>query len=268
MTSARDVAESQSAVAPWAGWSLEGRVALVTGSTRGLGRSIALALARAGADTDVASRKQEACDETAAALTAATGRTAFGIAAHLGRWTEVESLAERAWSAFGRVDVVVNNAGMSPLYPSLPEVSEELFDKVVNVNLKGPFRLSALLGSRMADGDGGSIINISSVGSIRPAPDALPYVAAKAGLNTLTIGFAQAYAPKVRVNTIMPGPFATDIATNWSPEVAARVARSTLLERVGHPDEIVGTALYLASDASTFITGATIIVDGGMAATL
>src|SRR5436305_1287251 len=132
MTSARDVAESQSAVAPWAGWSLEGRVALVTGSTRGLGRSIALALARARAD----------------------------------------------------------------------------------------------------------------------------------------IGFAQAYAPKVRVNTIMPGPFATDIATNWSPEVAARVARSTLLERVGHPDEIVGTALYLASDASTFTTGATIIVDGGMAATL
>jgi NAD(P)-dependent dehydrogenase (short-subunit alcohol dehydrogenase family) len=161
--------------------------------------------------------------------------------------------------------VLVNNAGMAPLYPSLVDVSEELFDRVIGVNLKGPFRLTALVGARMADGDGGSIINVSSVAAIRPTPDDLPYAAAKAGLDALTAGFAQAYGPRVRVNTIMAGPFLTDIAKAWDLEAFAKHAEAYPLGRGGQPDEIVGAALYLASDASSFTTGSVLRVDGGMA---
>ena len=162
--------------------------------------------------------------------------------------------------------MLVNNAGMSPLYPSLPEVSEDLFDKVLAVNLKGPFRLAALVGARMAAGAGGSIINVSSVASIQPAPVELPYAAAKAGLNALTVGLAHAFAPKVRVNTLMPGPFLTDISKAWDLEAFAETARRFIpLGRGGQPEEVVGAALYLASDASSYTTGATIKIDGGAA---
>ena len=169
-----------------------------------------------------------------------------------------------AYSEFGHVDVLVNNAGMAPLYSSLAEVSEELFDKVVAVNLKGPFRLSALVGSRMVEGGGGSIINVSSVAAMRPAPDDLPYAASKAGLDALTAGFAQAYGPKVRVNTIMAGPFLTEISNAWDLDAFNEEAKRYALRRGGEPDEIVGAALYLASDASSFTTGSILRVDGGM----
>jgi len=153
---------------------------------------------------------------------------------------------------------------MSPLYPSLDAVSELLFDKVVGVNLKGPFRLASVIGSRMAAGDGGSIINVTSTAAIHPSPNAEPYGAAKAGLNSLTESLAHAFGPKVRVNAIMPGPFLTDISKAWDLEAFNRRAKTSIaLRRGGEPDEIVGAALYLASDASTYTTGAILRIDGG-----
>ena len=126
-------------------FALSGKVALVTGGSRGLGREMVLAFADAGADVVIVSRKREACDELAAEVTKTTGRRALPIACHVGRWSDLDSLVETTYAEMGQVDVLVNNAGMSPLYPSLPEVSEELFDKVIGVNLKGPFRLTALV---------------------------------------------------------------------------------------------------------------------------
>jgi NAD(P)-dependent dehydrogenase (short-subunit alcohol dehydrogenase family) len=154
---------------------------------------------------------------------------------------------------------------MSPLYPDLPSVTEDLWDKVLGVNLKGPFRLTALVGTRMAGGPyGGSIINVSSSGSIRPAPHMLPYDAAKAGLNALTEGFAKAFGPTVRVNTIMAGPFLTDISKAWDPKILERGMPHHALGRAGEPPEIVGAAMFLATDASSFVTGAVLRVDGGI----
>ena len=176
-------------------FDLSGRVALVTGGTRGLGLAIARAFASAGADVMVASRKADACLQVAAELRA-TGARAIGHACHVGRWDEVERLVEAAYDEFGRVDVLVNNAGVSPLYATLGEVTEELFDKVIAVNLKGPFRLCALVGERMVADDGGSIINVSSTGAVRPTGDIVPYAAAKAGLNALTVGVAHALGPE------------------------------------------------------------------------
>jgi NAD(P)-dependent dehydrogenase (short-subunit alcohol dehydrogenase family) len=161
--------------------------------------------------------------------------------------------------------VLVNNAGMSPLYPSLIEVTEALYDKVLGVNLKGAFRLTAIVGTRMAEGDGGSIINVSSTAAERPQPTELPYAAAKAGLNAMTIGFSKAFGPKVRVNCIQPGAFLTDISKAWDMEAFERTAQTTIaLRRGGRPEEVVGAALYLASDASSYTTGAILRVDGGL----
>lgn len=246
-------------------YPLSGKVALVTGGSRGLGREMVMGLAQAGADVAIVSRKIESCREVAAEVDATTGRRTFVRACHVGRWSDLDELVDATYDEFGRVDVLVNNAGMAPLYPDLVSVTEELFDKVLNVNLKGPFRLAALVGARMADGDGGSIINVSSVASIRPTPRELPYGAAKAGLDNLTIGFAQAYGPKVRVNSIMCGPFYTDISDAWDKEAAAEMFSAYPLGRGGHPHEIVGAALYLASDASSFTTGTVLRVDGGQA---
>jgi NAD(P)-dependent dehydrogenase (short-subunit alcohol dehydrogenase family) len=242
---------------------LAGKVALVTGGSRGLGRQMVLAFADAGADVVVASRKFENCKEVATEVEA-KGRRALPVACHVGHWDELDGLVEQSYDAFGHVDVLVNNAGMSPLYPDLPSVSEELWDKVLAVNLKGPFRLTALVGTRMAQGDGGSIINVSSSGSIRAAPHMLPYDAAKSGLNTLTEGFAKAFGPTVRVNCIMAGPFLTDISKAWDPAVLERGMPHAALRRAGQPEEIVGAALFFATDASSFSTGAILRVDGGL----
>ncbi len=149
-------------------FDLQGRVALVTGGSRGLGRAMSMGFARAGADVVVASRDGDACHRFAKELRAATGVRALGIGAHVGRWTDLDQLVEQVWAELGRIDILVNNAGMSPLYDSVENVSEELFDKVLGVNLKGPFRLMATVGSRMAAGEGGSIINISSAGAVHP----------------------------------------------------------------------------------------------------
>ena len=243
-------------------FDLSGRVAVVTGGTRGLGLAIARAFAAAGADLVVASRKESACIEVAAELEAAGGR-ALPCACHVGRWADVERLVDTTYEAFGRVDVLVNNAGVAPVYPSLVDVSEELFDKTVGVNLKGPFRLTALIGERMVAGEGGSIVNVSSTGAVRPTADIVPYAAAKAGVNAMTVGFADALGPKVRVNAIMPGPFLTSISRGWDTDVLAERTRTFPLRRAGLAEEIAGAALYLASDASSYTTGAILTVDGG-----
>lgn len=248
-------------------FALEGKVAVITGGSRGLGRAIAEAFARRGATVVVASRKAQACEATAAEIVEQTGGRALGMGCHVGRWADCDALVERVHLELGRIDVLVNNAGSSPLYPSLEEVSEELFDKVIAVNLKGHFRLCALVAARMAAGQGGSIINVSSTSSVSPDPMELPYGAAKAGLSALTVGFARAYAPSVRVNTIMPGPFLTDIARAWDMEAFTERARVGIpLQRAGQPEEVVGAALYLASGASSYVTGATLVLDGGMTA--
>ena len=212
----------------------------------------------------VASRNGDACREFAEELLGATGVEARGIGAHVGRWDDARrSRRAPPGTPSGKVDVLVNNAGMSPLYDSVTDVSEELFDKVIGVNLKGPFRLTALLGTRMAEGDGGSIINISSVGAVRPRPGILPYAAAKAGLNAITVGFAHAFGPSVRVNAIMAGTFLTDVSKSWDAEAFAKRADGFAAKRGGEPDEIVGAALYLASDLSSYTTGSILTVDGG-----
>ncbi|MFL5843478.1 MAG: SDR family NAD(P)-dependent oxidoreductase [Solirubrobacteraceae bacterium] len=243
-------------------FDLTGKVALVTGGSRGLGREMVLAFARAGADVVISSRKLEACEEVAREVEA-LGRRALPVAAHAGRWVDLDALADRAYEEFGRIDVLVNNAGMSPLFDSLEELPEDLFDKVMAVNFKGPFRLASVVGTRMAAGDGGSIINVSSTASLRPHWALMPYAAAKSALNTMTEALAGAFGPTVRVNGIAPGTFLTDISKAWDMEAFEELAQGFPAGRGGRPDEIVGLALYLATDASSYMTGATVVLDGG-----
>jgi NAD(P)-dependent dehydrogenase (short-subunit alcohol dehydrogenase family) len=244
---------------------LETCVALVTGSTSGIGLGIARALASAGADIMLNGFGEASEIAALCAGLEAEHRVRVGFdGSDLSTQAGVEALVAATVRDFGRVDVLVNNAGMSPLYPALEDISEELFDKVVGLNFKGPFRLSALIGSRMAKGDGGSIINISSTASLNPSPTSEPYGAAKAGLNSITRSFAFAYGPKVRVNCIVAGPFLTDIAKAWDMEAFNKLSAPRLaLKRGGEPNEIVGAALYLASSSASFTTGTLVRVDGG-----
>ncbi len=244
-------------------FDLSGRTALVTGGSRGLGREIAFGLAAAGAEVAIASRRVEACERVAAEISEATGRRALAFGVDVSRWGAIEPLVEDVYAAFGKLDVLVNNAGKSPLYPSVEEVDEKYWDGVLGLNLKGPFRLSALVGSRMARGAGGSIVNVSSVAATHPRPDSAPYAAAKAGLDAITVALAHAWGPKVRVNAILPGTFLTDISRHWDMEEFGRQAERFALRRGGAPAEIVGAALYLASDASSYTTGSLLTVDGG-----
>ena len=246
-------------------FDLTGRVALVTGGSRGLGYEMASIFASHGAEVVLASRKAEACEAAAAEICQRTGRTAVGIGCHVGKWAEIDQLIGSVYEQFGHVDVLVNNAGMSPLYPSLSEVTEDLWDKVQAVNLKGPFRLSAVVGERMKAAGKGSIINVSSSSSVSPSPLEVPYAAAKAAINSLTVGLARTLSPEVRVNCIMPGMFATDISKAWNwDHVEAMVEREVPMKRVGQPSEIAAAALYLASDASSYTTGSILKVDGGV----
>ena len=241
-------------------FELTNKIALVTGGSRGLGREMVLAFAKAGADVVIASRKLAACEEVAREVEK-LGRRALPVAAHVGKWGDNDALADAAYAHFGRVDILVNNAGMSPLAPSLTATTEELFDKVIDINFKGPFRLSSLVGEKMMAGAGGVIINLSSTASFLPMPHTIPYGGAKAAINSMTVALAKAFGPKMRVNCICPGPFLTDVSTAWRDDKAAQQRLG--LKRFGNPDEIVGTALYLASDASSYVTGQVIRVDGG-----
>jgi NAD(P)-dependent dehydrogenase (short-subunit alcohol dehydrogenase family) len=245
-------------------FDLSNKTTLVVGGSRGLGRAIALEFGERGANVIVASRAIDACEALAIEINARWGRRALGLSCHVGKWGDCEKLVGDVYGQFERVDVLVNCAGMSPLYPSLADVTEGLYDKVLAVNLRGPFRLATLVGSQMVAHGGGSIINITSIASVRPTVDALPYSMAKAGLNAMTHGMALAFAPTVRVNAIMPGHFQTDVSKAWEPTETARLANNRIpLRRIADPDEIVGMAVYLASDASSFATGAVFTVDGG-----
>jgi len=241
---------------------LSGRVAVVTGGSRGLGRAIVQALAEAGADIVVASRKADVCETVAADLRESTGRRAIGAGYHAAVWDDAEQLMQTTLDKFGRLDILVNNAGMSPTYSSLESISEELYDKTLGVNLKGPFRLSVLAAVHMRDNAGGSIVNIGTAGSLVASAPQLPYAAAKAGLNALTVGLADAFAPQVRVNAVLPGPFRTDATVGWAPQPGEPVP-FVPLGRMGEPAELAPLVVHLAGDASSFTTGAIIRVDGG-----
>jgi NAD(P)-dependent dehydrogenase (short-subunit alcohol dehydrogenase family) len=244
---------------------LADKVAVVTGGSRGLGREMVRAFAAVGADVVIASRKLENCQSVAREIESTTGRQAMPIGCHVGDWQQIDAMVDAVYERFGRIDVLVNNAGMSPLYGKLYEHTEALYDKVLDVNLKGPFRLMANVGTRMVEAAGGSIINVSSGGAIRPAPGIIPYSAAKAGLNAMTIGFSKAFGPTVRVNCIQAGPFLTDISEAWDLDAVRESMKSSYaMQRPGNPDEVIGAALYFASDASSWTTGAILQVDGGM----
>lgn len=240
------------------------RQVVVTGGGTGIGLAVASEFVRAGDSVTIAGRREHVLKEAADRLTTAAERS-WGPAGYACFDASDPAAVSAALELLpARVDVLVNNAGLSPLYPSLTEISEALYDKVFAVNLKGPFRLSTLIGERMAEAGSGAIINISSVEAASPSPGALPYAAAKAGLDVLTLGLARAYGPAVRVNSIMAGPFLTDISKAWDLDaVTAGLQHSSALRRVGRPEEIVGAALYLASLSASFTTGSTIRVDGG-----
>ena len=240
-------------------FDFSGKVVLITGGSRGLGYQMAKAFALRGADLIVASRKLENCKKVADEARA-LGRRALAVGMHAGRWADCDALIAQAYDEFGRVDVLINNAGMSPACPS-EELSEALFDSVLNLNFKGPFRLASQIGHRMRQGSGGAIINISSIASVRAAPGVVPYSGAKAALNAMTVSLAREYAPKVRVNAIVAGAFLTDIAEAWEPE--KRESQPVALGRPGRPEEIVTAALMLASPASSYTTGELLQVDGG-----
>ncbi len=239
------------------------KVVLITGGSRGLGRAMALGFAGAGADIIITSRKIESCEATAREVEA-LGRQAMPYACHVGYWEQVDALVDAAYERFGRIDVLINNAGMSPHYGRPDEITEALYDKVLDVNLKGSFRLCANVGQRMVDGKGGAIINVSSTAAIRPTKDVITYAAAKAGVNAITEAFADAYGPKVRVNCIMPGPFLTDISKAWDMDAFnARAEERIAMQRGGEAEEVAAAALYLASSGASYTTGAILRIDGG-----
>ncbi|MFN8543646.1 MAG: glucose 1-dehydrogenase [Candidatus Binatia bacterium] len=249
-------------------FDLTDQVAIVTGSTRGLGKAMALGLARAGAAVVITGRKAQACVAAAREIAAATGRETLPVVCHMGDWAQISALVDAVYGRFGRVDVLVNNAGISPAPVPITEVTSEFFDKLYAVNVKGPMRLAALVAPRMAAAGGGSIINVTTVGAYTGGPGVGVYTSSKAALRILTKVMAQEWAAmNVRVNALAPGPFDTDMmrgAERNLPGLTQAAAGETLQKRVAAPDEIVGAVLYLASAASSFVTGEDLNVTGGM----
>lgn len=245
---------------------LDGKRALVTGASRGIGREIALAFAAAGADVALVSRRAEPLAEVAREV-AGLGRQAHPIACNVGRMDEVRAMVAGAVSALGGIDVLVNNAGMNPVMAPLAVLEESAWDKILDVNLKGPFVACQEVARVMrAQGTGGSIVNISSVGGLDPSPGLGAYCVSKAGLVTLTQVLARELGTTgVRVNAIAPGLIATRLseALMTNPAIHDAVVDRTALHRHGEAVEIAGAALFLASDASSYVTGQTLVVDGG-----
>jgi NAD(P)-dependent dehydrogenase (short-subunit alcohol dehydrogenase family) len=237
-----------------------GKVVIVTGASRGLGRAMAIGFAECGADIVVSSRKRESCEQVAREITA-LGRRAAPIACHVGRWDTLPELIDGALAEFGRIDVLINNAGIAPVAPTSRDITEDLFDKTFAVNCKGPFRLGALAEPHLRATQG-CIINITSIGALKPDPAYPVYAAAKGALNILTRAQAMEYGPHVRVNAIMAGPFWTDISKAWREEWSKDAPSA--MKRMGQPEEIVSTALYLASPRSSFTTGTIVQLDGGI----
>jgi NAD(P)-dependent dehydrogenase (short-subunit alcohol dehydrogenase family) len=249
-------------------FDLSGRVAIVTGATRGLGHAMARGLASAGASVVVTGRRQDACDAAAKELAARTGREIVPVACHMGDWEQIEALAERVHERFQRVDVLVNNAGINPAFVPVVQITSGFWDKLYDVNLKGPMRLAALVAPRMGETGGGSIINVITEGAYKGGPGVGVYTSAKAALLNLTRVMAAEWADMgVRVNALAPGPFMTDMmrgAGESAPGFLEGAAAATLQKRIADPDEIIGATLFLASDASSYVTGEDLRVSGGM----
>ena len=249
-------------------FDVSGRVAIVTGATKGLGRAIARGLAQAGAIVVVSSRKPDLCTEVATELAAESGSTVVGAACHVGDWDAVPGFVDGVAERFGRIDILVNNAGITPANVELLDMPLALWDKVMEVNLKGPLRVATCVARHMAATGGGSIVNIASVGAYRGSFGNAHYAASKAALVVLTHSMAAEWAPLgIRVNTLSPGPFDTDMMRGGDramPGFAARAGEATMLKRVADPDELVGAVLYLTSDASSYVTGEDHVVSGGL----
>ena len=246
--------------------SLEGKVALVTGGSRGLGRAMVLGLARAGADVVIASRKLESCEQVAEEVRT-IGRRALPLSAHAGRMESLDALLEQTYATFGRLDVLINNAGTNPVTAGLSDLTPELFQKVFEVNTKGPWYLASRAAPRMAAHGGGSIINVISVGGLKPPAYQGFYAGSKAALHAMTKVMAAEWASMgIRVNAIAPGSFHSDMldaALKILPGFEEGSREASLQKRIADTDEIIGPVMYLASDMSKFTTGATLVADGG-----
>jgi len=250
-----------------ADFSLEGKVALVAGGSRGIGRASALAFAEAGADVVVSSRKLPDLEKVAEEIRA-RGRRGLAITAHIAKIEESKDLVERVKAEFGKIDILMNNAGTNPYYGSIMDAEEWAWDTTMNVNLKGPFLLSQLVARIMREEGGGSIINTSSVGGFRPGEGQGIYSVTKAGLMMLTKVMAREWGKyNIRVNAIAPGVIKTRLSEAlWKePAVGEAAAKRTALGRLGESEDVAGAVLYLASDASSYVTGETIVIDGGVA---
>ncbi len=243
-------------------FDLSGRVAIVTGGSRGIGLSIAHGFAAQGAKVVVASRKADACD-LAVAQIAEAGGEALAVPVHMGDLDSVNRLVDATLEQYGQVDIVVNNAA-NPLGLPMEHITPEAWESSFTVNLRGPFFLFQRCLPSLLKSDYASVINVISVGAYIPAADTSMYSAAKAGLLSFTRSMAGVYSPQgIRVNAIAPGTVDTTMTRNTGPEAMARMADLSHIGRIGHPDELVGAALLLASDAGSYITGQCIIVDGG-----
>jgi NAD(P)-dependent dehydrogenase (short-subunit alcohol dehydrogenase family) len=247
-------------------FDLTGRVAIVTGGSRGIGRSIALGYAAAGARVVVASRKADACDAVVAEITAAGGE-ALAAATHLGDDAALGRLVERTVERFGALDIVVNNAA-NALAQNMGGYTKDAWQKSYDVNLFGPVLLAQHALPYLEKSQyGGTIINVISVGAFSAAPRLAIYASNKAALQSWTKSMAKELAPRgVRVNALAPGPFLTDMVKANGPDGMARMQAATALDRIADPDEIIGAALLLAGRAGSFITGSTLVVDGGLSA--
>ena len=241
-------------------YDLAGKTAIITGGAGGIGRAIARLMLESGAAVSLWDRSRQELEDAARDLTSSATRRVRTRNVDITRVDAIAAAAAADCAEFGRVDILVNNAGMGPRMPS-HEVTEQLFDSVVNLNFKGPFRLASQIGKRMFDGDGGCIINVSSSGALMPLPGVVPYGSSKAALNAMSVSLAWEYAPKVRVNTLSPGAFTTDISKGWSE--GGKVKLPTPRGFPGAPEEIVTAALFLASSASVNVTASLVRCDGG-----
>ena len=244
---------------------LDGKVALVTGGSRGLGRAMCHGLAREGVKVALATRKLEACEAVAAEI-AAQGGEALPLQADMGRMAELDALLDKVYAHFGRLDILINNAGMAQPYGGLSDVSEEIFDEVFAVNLKGPWYLASRAAPRMGETGGGSIINVISVSAFETGKGIGFYSASKVGLKMLTQVMAQEWAAMgIRVNALAPGTYVTDMLNKGLeiPGFEEASLQAVPMKRFADPEEIVGSVLYLASHASSYTTGQALIADGG-----
>ena len=250
-------------------FDLHGRTALVTGSTRGIGRAIAERMAQAGARVVVSSRKQDSCDEVAKAISDAGGE-AIGIACNISHKPELEQLVARTRQAFGRIDVLVCNAAVNPHYGTSQEIPDSAFQKVIDCNIRSNHWLCQLVIPEMAERRDGAVMIVSSIGGLKGSSVLGTYGLSKAADMALARNLAVEWGPRnVRVNCIAPGLIRTDFAKAlWeNPETYKLTVERYPLRRIGEPDEIAGTAIFLASQAGSFVTGQTIVVDGGATVT-